>query len=145
LNTHDASAKIIPYGKIIPMFHENYINNLPNMSLMQQEDADSGTTNSSYCTFLVHCVIIMNSYFKSSMFWNVTPCSPVEVQVASLPLLPTYFTYSSALKTEAICSIKMLTNTSTGLNSITSQNTILLIVTAVRTSNSTSFYLSEVP
>jgi hypothetical protein len=128
----------------------------------------TGTTFTAEVTFRVespnsynidrfmYCIISNQS--NSTIFSDVTPCSPIEVRQrfggthyfqsfsqtsrqqepgkASLTtwfLTVTCFAYTSNLKTEAVCLPKRRW-TSVGVHKVTPQNTVHFIVSAVRTS-----------
>jgi hypothetical protein len=85
---------------------------------------------------------------KSSIYWDITRCSPVKVNrrfgevyrlyLAVLLMLVSCLAYSLTLKMEAVRS----SVTSTRLYGVTYKMTVFFIATAVRTSNSIQIFAS---
>jgi hypothetical protein len=72
---------------------------------------------------------------KSSIFWDITPCSPVKTKDVSEK--HTVSVASKAVKMEATCFFETSVVSLAGLQSVISQNIELFIVSVKRTSNPT--------
>jgi hypothetical protein len=79
---------------------------------------------------------LKETFLKSSIFWDVKPCSLMKVNRRFGGTCRLYL-QSSTLKMEAICSSE--TSTFNGPHCIVSQNIELFLTTAVRNSNPTKY------